>query len=276
MSDVTVPMIALLVVVALGLLTTRVASVALMFTGLSRELARFQSLSAFMGVGFTTSESECVVQHPVRRRIIKILILLGNAGFIAGISAMLPVFISGEQDAATFFGKLGVLAFGLILLAVAASSKWLDRQLSRLVEWALRRWTKLDVWDYPDLLQLGSGYSVCRMAVEAGNWVEGKTLGEVRLGDEGVQVLGIRRATGDYVGAPIGTTQFRAGDNLVVYGKTEHVAELDHRRAGTGGDKEHIERVAELHRTVVEQESEELRALRQRYTDEDYHDRPAL
>ena len=35
-------------------------------TGTSSELARFQARSAFTGVGFTTSEAESVVLHPVR------------------------------------------------------------------------------------------------------------------------------------------------------------------------------------------------------------------
>jgi hypothetical protein len=269
-------MISLLVVVTFALLITRIGTVALMFTGLSRELARFQARSAFMGVGFTTSESECVLQHPVRRRIIMTLMLLGNAGFIAAISALLPVFVTAEQGTGTFLMKLLGLACGLLLLWIVARSKWVDRQLSRFIERALRRWTRLEVWDYPDLLQLGAGYSVCRMTVEAGDWVENKNLAEVRLGDEGVQVLGIRRATGQYVGAPTGSTSLLAGDNLVVYGKTEQVAELDQRRAGSTGDRAHKKRVDELRRTVVEQESDELRELRQRYAEETESEQPRL
>lgn len=46
----------LLVVLVLSLLVTRIATVALTHTGLSREVARFQARSAFSGVGFTTSE----------------------------------------------------------------------------------------------------------------------------------------------------------------------------------------------------------------------------
>jgi len=71
--------ISLLIVVALSLLITRVATVALTLTGMSREAARFQARSAFSGVGFTTRESEQVMQHPVRRRIILLLILREEA-----------------------------------------------------------------------------------------------------------------------------------------------------------------------------------------------------
>ncbi len=78
----------LLVVVMLSLLVTRAATIALAATGLSRESARFQARSAFSGAGFTTSESESVVNHPVRRRIIMWLMLAGNAGIVAVVASL--------------------------------------------------------------------------------------------------------------------------------------------------------------------------------------------
>ena len=74
--------VSVLVVLLVSLLVARVGTVALTLTGMSREAARFQARSAFFGVGFTTGEAEAVVGHPVRRRIIMWLILLGNAGVV--------------------------------------------------------------------------------------------------------------------------------------------------------------------------------------------------
>lgn len=258
-----IPIISLLMVVTLGLIITRIGAVALTFTGLSRELARFQARSAFTGVGFTTTESERVLEHPVRRRIIMVLMLSGNAGLIVAVSSLLPVFIDIREGGPVFLTKLLWLVSGLLLLWVVAASGWVDRWMSRVIEWALKRWTHLDVWDYPSLLHLGSGYSVCEMAVETGDWVAGKTLAEVRLGDEGVQVLGIRRVNGEYVGAPIGKTYVRGGDTMLVYGRSEHVAELNRRSVGIRGDQVHEERVAEVRRTVLMQEDDRIRRLRE-------------
>ena len=56
------------VVMLVSLLITRVATVALTLTGLSREAARCQARSALSGTGFTTPEA--VVAHLVRRRIV--------------------------------------------------------------------------------------------------------------------------------------------------------------------------------------------------------------
>ena len=75
-----VAIISLFIVLVMSLLVTRIAAMALMLTGLSRETAVFQARSAFTGVGYTTTESEEIVSHPVRRRIVLILMLLGNLG----------------------------------------------------------------------------------------------------------------------------------------------------------------------------------------------------
>lgn len=76
---------------------SRIATIAITYTGLSREAARFQARSALTGSGFTTSESEKVVTHPVRRRIILLLMLLGNAGIVAAISSLILAFL-GQQS----------------------------------------------------------------------------------------------------------------------------------------------------------------------------------
>ena len=72
--------VSLIVIAMVSLLAVRAGTTALMMTGLSWDTASFQSYSAFFGVGFTTREAEMVVNHPVRRRIIRDLILAGNIG----------------------------------------------------------------------------------------------------------------------------------------------------------------------------------------------------
>ena len=45
-----------------------------------RRTALFQALSAFSGTGFTTPEAESIVNHPARRRITMLLMIVGTAG----------------------------------------------------------------------------------------------------------------------------------------------------------------------------------------------------
>ena len=47
--------------------------------------------------------------------------------------------------------------------------------------------------------------------------------------------MGIRRADGTYIGAPVGKTTVRKDDVLTLYGKLERIEELNHRRSGVVG-----------------------------------------
>ena len=60
---------AVLVVVSLSVLATRVGSLAFEATGLSADAARFQVPSMFTGGGYTTAEAESVTGDPARRRV---------------------------------------------------------------------------------------------------------------------------------------------------------------------------------------------------------------
>lgn len=51
------------------------------------------------------------------------------------------------------------------MLWILATSKWVDRYLSRLINWALPRWTTLNVQNYASLLRLSGDYTVMEMEV---------------------------------------------------------------------------------------------------------------
>lgn len=101
---------AVLTIVTISVLVTRVAATALETTGVSAELAHFQARSAFTGVGFTTSEAEAVVDHPVRRRIMLVLMLTGNAGLVSVVGAPDPEIELRPGDLAILYGREDDLA----------------------------------------------------------------------------------------------------------------------------------------------------------------------
>jgi len=208
-------------------------------------VASFQAQSAFSGAGFTTSESEYVVNHPVRRRIIRILMLLGSAGLTSSMAALVLTFIGRTREEALL--RLGILALGLLALYVFASSKTIDRLLGRLIDWALDRFTSIRVVDYESLLGVGHGYIVSSFKVSPGSWLAGRRLRDLRLKDEGVLVLGVYRRLSDgslkYIGAPGPETRILPGDEVIVYGHEETIASLSRRLAGLLGDMEHEEMV---------------------------------
>jgi hypothetical protein len=242
----------LLLVLALASLITRVATVALRATGLSDDVAGFQARSAFWGVGFTTAESEHLVNHPVRRRILVLLMLLSSAGVVTTLASLMLSFAgtSGVRQPAL---RALVLVAGIVVLWVFFSSRWVDRRISRVIEWGLARWTDLDARDYARLLDITGDYSIAEVRIDSDDWLAGRPLADLHLPDEGVVVLGIYH-TGNrppcdrgYEGAPRGEARIHTGDAVVLYGTSEVLVELRDRTSGPEGDRAH-ERSKTSHR----------------------------
>lgn len=227
----------------LSLLITRIATIALGVTGLSRESARFQARSAFTGVGFTTSEAENVVNHPVRRRVVLVLMLLGNAGLVTIMASLLLSF-SAADDPGQTWRRIVLLLAGLAGIIFLANNKVVDKAMTRLITSLLHRFTDLDVRDYAALLQLSAGFGVIELEIARDHWTAGRTLEDLHLRREGIAVLGIQKSDGGFVGVPNGASRVDPGDTLIVYGHTQILGDFGTRRAGAAGDAAHEAAVA--------------------------------
>lgn len=227
-----VGMISLLVVAAVALLAVRFGATALERTGLSRDAARFQAISAFFGAGFTTGESELVVNHPVRRRIIRDLIIAGNLGLTGALGAFVVTFMRAASP-----GEQG--RHLLIMLAGVGVLWWLSRSrlALRLIDRSVSRFGPSSIvhaHDYSELLRLHAGFGVDEVRVEEASEVAGKTLAELALRSaQGIMVLGIEPTSGPFNPIPDGDTRLNPGDRLVVYGLDERVARFARRCART-------------------------------------------
>lgn len=241
----------LLMVVAISLLITRVATVLLTATGMSAQAARFQARSAFTGAGFTTSESEDVMIHPLRRRVVMLLMLLGHIGIVAAAGTLILGFNSGGLAAEGY--RTLELVLGLLVLVFLSTNRWVDRNLNSLIRRVIHDYTDLPTRDLDSLLELSGRYTVAELAIEDGDWMAGRPLDELDLRDEGIAVLGVTRADGRYRGNPVGSTAVFAGDSLVLYGLSDDLDALDRRPAGPVGDAQHAAAV-ERQRLLVGEE----------------------
>src|SRR4051794_37013058 len=151
-----------IVVLFLSFVVIRVATSALTLTGMSRESARFQARSAFFGVGFTTSEAESVVDHPVRRRIAMWLMWLGNAGIISVVGSLVLSFGGGGPT----WRRLAVIAAGLLVLTLIARSRFVERAMDRMNERLLDRFAGVDARDYAGLLHVRGGWTIDELLVQ--------------------------------------------------------------------------------------------------------------
>jgi hypothetical protein len=233
-----IAVLSLIVVLAVSFLVTRIATVALSHTGLSTEVARFQARSALTGAGFTTSESERLVSHPVRRRILMLLMLIGNAGIITAVSSLILAFV-GQDDSGSLWVKVVLLVAALVVLWGIASSRWVDQHLSRLIDRALKRYTSLEVRDFASLLGLSGDYRIVEIAVGPGHWLANQTLAQAHLREEGMLVLAVQRQSGVFVGTPDESTQVNAEDTLIVYGHVRALESIERRHRGATANREH-------------------------------------
>ena len=209
---------AILAAVVVLAMILRVGTAALIVSGVSRDVAAFQVRSAFFGVGFTTNEAEMIVNHPYRRRLIQVLMLLGSIG-ITGVIGSAVVTLARTED--SIWLSLGILFGGLILLWALTTWRPVDRMIVRFFERILRRWTHLDTHDYEALLRLKGDYVIRQFTVHDGGRLDGRSLAELVPGAKRVVLIGVERHDGTYLGAPTLDTTLKGGDRLTVYGQAE-------------------------------------------------------
>ena len=129
----------LMLLLAVSLTIVRSAGVALRLTGLPQDVARFQAISALTGAGYTTSESETTMRHPVRRRILMLLMLTGHLGVVTLASTVILAVTLANGVAGTF-GQVIALIFAVGIVYLLAASETLDRLMCSLIERAMLRW----------------------------------------------------------------------------------------------------------------------------------------
>lgn len=243
-----IAILTLIFVIAISMLVTKIATIALIHTGMTRDRARFQARSAFTGAGFTTSESEVVVKHPMRRQIIMALILLGNAGIVTAVSSLILGFVGGNSSE-NYILNFSLLFLGVSLLYLATRSRRLDSLLEKIITRFLESHTKIRPRNFETLMTVMEDFEVTEISTEDNEWLSGSSLKDLKLIDEGLLVLGIIRDN-LYIGVPRGRYEIEEDDKLVVYGKADQIADL----CGRNGKRE----AQRKHETSVEEHEEEM------------------
>lgn len=220
----------LLVILIISAVFVRIAAFALELTGMPWDHAKFQALSAFTNSGFTTREAEQVMSHPVRRRIVTLLILTGNAGLVTTIGTFAATFM--KEDI-----KTSLMNAAMLIGAVAALfllTRW--KTPMNLARRVMQRWMSR-VFDFQppnvdELLRLDSGYQLTRIELTADSPAANKALQQIDLKSWKVQVLAIERG-GAFDPVPSGRDRLMPGDSLVVYGPTDAVQKVFKPRSST-------------------------------------------
>lgn len=218
-------LLTLLVIVTVSLIIVRVGATALMMTGLSWDTANFQSYSAFFGVGFTTREAELVVDHPIRRRIIRDLILAGNVGLTSVLATVVVTFVQINSMGA-MLRTGGWIVGGLVVFLLIVNLPIVKRLLDVLIRFTLHRAGVVHALDYELLLRVESGYCISEVEILEDCMLANRPLKNSRPADHGIIVLGITRKGGDFIGAPGPDDAIRVGDVVTVYGRDDDIKKV--------------------------------------------------
>jgi hypothetical protein len=214
--------IVLVLIVIVSYIIVTAGATAYELTGLDRETARFQALSAFTGTGFTTRVSQRVVGQPVRRRITSTLIILGYGG-TASVIASLVTSINVQSGTSTLINLSLLVVAGLVVwLVLRAIGPLLVGDVIRRI--LVPRMTG-DTVPHEELLLYKAGFGITRIEIPSKSKVIGKTLRELDLRGQNMQVLAVEE---NNVVHPIPDPDwsFKQGNHLIVYGEVRKVKEV--------------------------------------------------
>lgn len=222
--------LSIFVLLGISVFIIRIASVALRLTGLAENSARFQAISAFTGTGFTTSEAETIVNYPIRRQIISLLMVIGNIGLVSILATLVVSLVNADGEVDAVMTQLAWLLGGLILLWFFMLNATADRILCKLIGRFLKSTTFLGKRRFQRLLQVSNGFSVCEHPVTSHTLGQDGALGPHDLQQMGLTVLAVRTSSGAVSSNFSSSAALEHGDKLVLYGHDEGHQALEHFR----------------------------------------------
>jgi len=210
----------LLIAILVSFIVVRIGGFALQLTGIEPDVARFQALSAFSGTGFTTREAERVVGNKTRRRIVTILIILGNAGTVTIIATLVASFtqVTGYM---WFFIRLAIIVggiFGLYQLIIRSNVSrripaWLQRPVINRI---LREAPTVE-----EIFRMEKDWGISLVTIKRDSKSVGQSVADITA-EEDLEILGIDRAD-TYLARPDREEEIMVGDRLLVYANRKSV-----------------------------------------------------
>ncbi|WP_226677921.1 TrkA C-terminal domain-containing protein [Mesobacillus jeotgali] len=189
-------------------------------TGLDRKIARFQVISMLTGTGFTTGESELIIDHPVRRRLGAFLILFGAFSLAVIISA-----ISNLLTDNFYTMEIAYIAGGLLVLLFVLRAPFVQRIMGKKMQSELKENYELADLPISDVLLMDEDDEVREIAIKEDSQFAERTFDEIVDKEDDVMLLFIRRGEIN-IRKKAYDTKLEPGDKLVLYGNNPRIEEI--------------------------------------------------
>lgn len=188
-------------------------------TGLERKVARFQVISMLTGTGFTTGESELIIDHPVRRRLGAFLILFGAFSLAVIISA-----ISKLLENEFFTMQITYVAGGLFILLLLLRTSLVQRFLSGKLKSELKENYKLADLPISDVLVMDEEDEVREVTIHEDSRFADRKFDEIVDVEDDIILLFIKRGEIN-IRNKAHETKLKPGDKLILYGNNPKMEE---------------------------------------------------
>lgn len=197
-------------------------------TGISKEKAKFQSISLLTNAGYTTGESEIITSDNSRRRIAKAAMLTGYFFSVVIVSLFINLFLSidfshVDKDLLLIATVLASLIGFFLFLQIPAVKRLVDRLIEKL---ASRAFTKVTHENYISVLDSYGEDAVCKvLLLEVPSILKNRMISETDVRKlYNINILMYERK--NKVHYVTRDTIFTDGDSLLCFGRLENIKEL--------------------------------------------------
>ncbi len=225
-----------IIIILISFVVVRIGAIAFEITGMDWDQAKFQALSCFTGTGFTTREAEMVTVVPQRRRIATFLMILGNAGFVTLIAALV-----NTMRPSTFVDAIEIpfihrlipvslmpwikLVFLLLMIFgiyKLLTSTRLSRRITIMLRERIIRRKIIKPTTLQEMLVGTEGYGVSTIEVDTRSHMLNQSIKESDLKEHDIIILAVERK-GAIIPNPAAETRILLRDKLICFGKLDNI-----------------------------------------------------
>jgi len=223
-------LILFLATITISLIAVRIGAIAFELTGLRWDVAKFQAISCFTGTGFTTREAEMVTNHPQRRQIASVLMVLGNAGLVTIIATFANSMRPGKlafdlpftdavfpEHLLPWVNLLIIIIFLYMAYRVLTKTE-LPSKFTDIIRRKMAKDYVAKPFTFEELRIVTGGYGVSRIELHDDTPMINQTIMESDIRNHDINILAVER---NHQVTPNPNPNFKIlkGDILICFGK---------------------------------------------------------
>ena len=133
--DLILSLILIIIVIVIYILLIQIFTVLFRITGLTKQKSRFQVISLLTNSGFSTAESELIVNNRSRRKIAKYAMIIGTIFNVAIVSLLINIMVNVNWDnEANELITMGYAFLSLAVVILLIRLPFFRRGTERLIE----------------------------------------------------------------------------------------------------------------------------------------------